>query len=357
MLENLNQAHIYPVYLTDSLQQIDFSSLLKKYAQIVIITDDNVAALHAQKIQNKLQNIAPCTVLQIKAHEQSKSRATKAWLEDELLALGCGKDTLLVSLGGGMVSDLTGFVAATFYRGVDVIYIATSLMAMIDAALGGKCGINLAQGKNLLGVIREPQAVILSLDLLETLSDSEYHAAFAEMIKHAIIYDAEYYQYLFNHADLLLQRAPHVLLNAIKKSVQIKLQIVAQDKFEQGIRAILNYGHSIAHAIEKISNYSLSHGKAVAIGILIEAHIAHSMHLLDKQALQAIQDILRKFNFNTMFLQDYESIVQALRLDKKNRDNKIKMALPCKIGKMHYANNCYTHAISLKIIQQSLCYI
>lgn len=237
--------------------------------KVVLVADTIVANLYANKIKQILHKYA-VDIITVPAGEIHKNRKTKADIEDKLLQLGCKRDTLLIALGGGVITDLAGFVAATFCRGIDIIYIPTTLMAMVDAAIGGKNGINTDFGKNMIGCIRQPNAIFIDASFLKTLDYSEYLYAYSEVIKHAIISECSYFEYLENNLAAILKLDLSVVTQIIKTSNQIKTKIVNSDPFDNSIRQILNLGHTYAHAIELKSNYMISHGRAVAMGLYLE---------------------------------------------------------------------------------------
>ena len=238
--------------------------------RIALITDSNVGPLYAEQIKNLLPGYQ-LDILQMPAGENNKNRVEKARLEDQLLCLGHKRKSVFIALGGGVVTDLVGFIAATYCRGVPVIYIPTTLMAMVDAAIGGKNGINTDYGKNMLGTIVEPIATLINVSYLISLSWSDYIYAYSEVIKHALITNTGYFQYLKSNVEPILSKDLSVVLEIIKMSNNIKLDIVRSDPQDLGARAILNFGHSYAHAIELKSNYQIPHGQAVAVGIYLES--------------------------------------------------------------------------------------
>ena len=266
------------------------------HQRVVIISDDTVRALYAEPLTAYLaDHHIDAQVLSFAAGEQSKTRATKAALEDQLIELACTRDTCLLALGGGVVTDLAGFVAATYCRGVPVIYLPTTLLAMVDAAIGGKTGVNTACGKNLIGTFTQPKAIIVDVDLLASLPAKEYQFAFAEIIKHALIQDVEYFNFLLEHVEQLKRRDTVVLKQVIQRSIDIKSTIVTMDQTEQGCRELLNAGHTIAHGLECLSDYTLPHGQAVAIGLLVEAVMAMRLGLLPETDFVRIHDLLKAF--------------------------------------------------------------
>ena len=317
-------------------------------SQIGIITDKPVAKFYANRVCKYIESQG------IKAHlivvvdgEDSKSRITKHKIEDILLSKGFGRDSLLVGIGGGVVTDLTGFVASTYMRGIPVIYLPTTLLAMVDAAIGGKTGVNTLQGKNLIGSFYLPSAVISDVATLATLSDTDYRYAFAEIIKHALVYDADYFEQIAQHCQPLLAKDKSILIDIIKKSVAIKETITKQDNREHGIRAILNFGHTLGHAIERETNYQINHGQAVALGLLLESHLSHQLGLLSEVDIKRIHQVLKQFGFNLALPQSLTSqvLLNAMQWDKKNLQQQIHCILLKQIGSAYTSKGKYTHAI------------
>ncbi len=236
----------------------------------VVIADATVASLLPSPLPGALQLTFP-------SGEASKSRTEWARLTDELLSRHLGRDTVLVSFGGGVTSDLVGFVAATYLRGVPWLAVATSTLAMIDASVGGKTGVDTSAGKNLVGAFHPPLAVCCDPTLLRTLPDRPFREGLAEAVKHALITDASYGQWIEAHRDAIARRDLDALTTLIDRSVAIKAEVVMEDEHEQGRRASLNAGHTIAHALEQVSHYELPHGEAVAIGLVLESRLGEAM--------------------------------------------------------------------------------
>jgi len=323
-------------------------------ANIILITDSNIESLHAHTVINTLKKAGFCShLLTVKAGESSKSRDTKAWLEDTMADYGCGRDTLLIGLGGGMITDLAGFVAATYCRGIPFIALPTSLMGMVDASLGGKNGINTPHGKNKIGSIRPPHAVIIDPSFLETLPFDEYHMALSEVVKHALIADQDLFDFLQTNIRAILAKDKSCIAIMIERSVAIKMDVVNADAHEINQREILNFGHTIGHAIEQASNYTVSHGEAVAIGLLYESRLSHNMGHLSKHSLDAIESLLselgllkRDHNFSPI------NILEALQHDKKKRGECIRCVLLASIAEPLTINASYAQAISLTQLKQ-----
>lgn len=314
-----------------------YSDLLKKHSpknkRPFIITDDNLQRLYVESLVAAF-NI-PC--FSIKPGEASKTRETKQAIEDVLLAQGFGRDTVIIAFGGGVVTDLAGFVAATYCRGVPVIYIPTSLLAMVDAAVGGKTAVNTPLGKNMIGAFKQPDAVIIDVSVLKTLPQQEIYAGMSEHIKHALIADADLFVDIAAHIDRLNDLPIDKWQTWVQRSCAIKQAIVLQDFTEQGLRAVLNVGHTVAHALEQVSDYQISHGEAVAIGLQIETEIAVQMGLLDSDEALRIIRVLQAIPFDSAFQfsqKHLPAIMQAMQLDKKAQGGQPNFCLLAEIGRV-----------------------
>jgi 3-dehydroquinate synthase len=310
------------------------SSDLASYAALaapdhrpVAIIDANVARLYPDLLPSVARLIVP-------AGEAHKSRDSWAALTDHLLEMECDRQTLIIAIGGGVTTDLAGFVAATFLRGVPWIAVPTTTLGMCDAAIGGKTGVDTASGKNLVGAFHQPRAVIADPNFLATLPDAVYRDGLAESVKHAAIFDEDDFAWLDAQVDAILARDPEVLAELVAASCQIKATMVTEDEHESGIRAILNAGHTIGHALEHASDYLIGHGQAVAFGLIEEAVIGESMGVTATGTAEALGTLLAKFGFDTTMPPsvDESRYRAALRSDKKNRNGKVRAVLLRRIG-------------------------
>jgi 3-dehydroquinate synthase len=303
-----------------------------------VITDSMVGPLYAEKVARQFD---PKTVdtLTIPAGESNKTRETWARLTDQLLAKGYGRDSTIIALGGGVVGDLAGFVAATFMRGVPFVQIPTTLLAMIDASIGGKTAVDTPSGKNLVGAFHPPNAVFSDPQVLATLSLNEICSGFAEAIKHGVIADEPYLHAVASRAAELLEtgrRKSDSMLSLIVPSIQIKADIVSRDEREEGLRKVLNFGHTIGHAVELISGFSLLHGEAVAIGMALESELAERVGLAQAGTAATVRESLKSAGLPTALPPGFrgDAVVEAMRSDKKGRSGKLAFALPLRIGAM-----------------------
>lgn len=349
----------YTIYLGLGLLQ---SALLHKLCvalnkRVVIITDSHLIDSHAKAVQTILaaQGLK-VDLLSFAAGEGHKTRDTKQQLEDELLSRGYARDTCLIALGGGLVCDLVGFLAATYCRGVPVIYIPTTLLAMVDASIGGKTGVNTLLGKNIIGTFTQPHAVLIDPHVLATLPDKEWRNGIAEMLKHGMIADANLFHRLQEASGELPIQDNALLIDVIHKNCLIKKNIVEQDEREQGLRQILNFGHTIGHAIETIEAYHIGHGEAVAIGMLVECYLAVQAGYLQPAVLMMLHDVLKRYGLplKTIAFQNKAQFLQTLTLDKKSIQSVPRFVLLTHIGKPHHQDEQYTFAIDPKHLDRAL---
>ncbi len=313
----------YPIYIGDGLLE-HFAEQVKEH-RIAIVTDNNVAALYAPKLIESLKRQAKEGQLyEVPAGEESKSATTFSYLLEQLAEDGFDRKSAIIALGGGVVGDLAGFSAASFMRGIKFYQIPTSLLAMVDASVGGKTGINLPQGKNLVGAFWQPQAVLIDVSLLASLPDKEFKQGAVELYKHGLLRDSSILtdvpsEQFHKNAD------PQFLSDLIARSVKVKADIVAQDEKEAGERAYLNLGHTLAHALEAASDHKLGHGDAVAYGLLFNAYLAKSLGYQDLS-----QDIKAFFSWvkpAPLPCNSYEELEPYLKRDKKNTNGKISFVV------------------------------
>ena len=312
-----------------------------------VVTDVHVGPHYADALVASLAAHGRVTLHVIPAGETSKTRETWARVTDELLAAGCARDTTLVALGGGVVGDLAGFVAATFMRGIPVVQCPTSLLAMIDASVGGKTGVDTGAGKNLVGAFHPPAAVLADVEVLNTLSVAHRRAGLAEAIKHGVIADAGYFASLDRDVETIIAGNAVATLGAVARSVEIKADIVRSDVREHGRRKTLNFGHTLGHAIEQASGYSLLHGECVAIGMVLEARLAERIGAAPSGTALEIERLLLRAGLPVVrpAVLKPDVVLAATRLDKKSRGGAVEYALPARIGEM--VDNGLTWALAV----------
>ncbi|MFL5402071.1 MAG: 3-dehydroquinate synthase [Gemmatimonadales bacterium] len=289
------------------------------------------------------------------AGEASKSRETWTRLTDELLERGFGRDSGIVALGGGVTGDLAGFVAATYMRGLPYIQVPTTLLAMIDASVGGKTGVDTPEGKNLVGSFHHPNAVMADPLVLGSLPQRAFQAGLAEAVKHGLIADRRYFEWMETQAEEIRGRNQEALVHLIRRSVEIKAEVVSRDEREAGWRAILNAGHTVAHALEQASGFALPHGEAVALGLMVECQLAEDLGVAQTGLRDRVAQLLTRFGLPTRWNQklDRTPLLQGMRSDKKNRDGQLHFALPADLGRVHRANG-WTTAVPESAIGRAL---
>ena len=304
--------------------------------RFAVITDRHIAPHYADELVASLTSLGATSLHVIPAGEAHKTREEWSRLTDELLDAGCGRDTTIVALGGGVVGDLAGFVAATFMRGVSVVQCPTSLLAMIDASIGGKTGVDTPAGKNLVGAFHPPAIVLADVETLRTLPEAHRRAGLAEAIKHGVVADSGYFARVSDDLPALLSGDPVATLEGVTRSVEIKSEVVTSDSHERGRRKILNFGHTLGHAVEQVSGYALLHGEAIGIGMVLEAALAERMGIAERGTSNVIERVVARAGLPTRVpssLAD-DRILAATKLDKKARAGAVEYALPVRIGAM-----------------------
>ena len=302
-----------------------------------IVADTNVAPLFADRVTKSLVSAGfQPTLITVAAGEKSKTLGQAGEICERMLAAKLDRQSFVVGLGGGMVGDLSGFAAAIFERGVQHVQIPTTLLAMVDSSIGGKTGVNTATGKNLIGAFHHPELVIDDVDVLKTLPRREFNQGFAEIIKHAIVADAEMFVAL-QHVDL------GELAPLIRRNIEIKSSIVAKDERDRtGERALLNFGHTVGHAIEHAGNYQqFLHGEAISFGIVAACAVSAKKAGLPKDQREAIVDLLHSVELPVRLPPDFprEKIFEALAFDKKFEDGKVRFVVSSTIGSAHLSSD------------------
>lgn len=324
--------------------------LAGKVHKFAIITDSNVEPLYARPLEQKLAEEGFQTdVFTFPAGEKSKTRQTKAMLEDAMLEKGYRRDCCILAVGGGVVTDLAGFVAGTYGRGVPFINYATSLLAAADASVGGKTAVDTPLATNLIGLINQPQKVYLDLDTWKTLPEREIYSGLAETIKHACLADAEFFEYLEAHMEEILALDQTACEHIAEKNCSIKYHVVMKDERETGLREVLNLGHTVGRAVETVSEYRLLHGEAVAIGLAAEVRLSQKMgYMTDAQAERVIALLKRaKLPTEIPLYIDREKLVKKLYTDKKVRDGKLRFVVQNGIGEIVcFGENVYATPVS-----------
>ncbi|MGO8838305.1 MAG: 3-dehydroquinate synthase [Limisphaerales bacterium] len=327
---------------------------LKLGPRCAIITDTNVGRRFAKAAFNSLATTGfSSSLIVIPAGETAKSLKTVQTCYDLLAAHRLERKSFIVALGGGVVGDLAGFVAATYLRGIAFVQVPTTLLAQVDSSVGGKVGVNLKAGKNLVGAFYQPRLVLCDLDTLRTLPEREFRAGLAEVIKNGIIYDARLFAQLERDLPKLLRREPRTLAAVVARCCEIKADIVGQDETENGLRAILNFGHTIGHAIENISGYGKHlHGEAIAIGQVATAKLSSELTGLSGGDAGRIRDLFKRAGLPTQIKlkpAQRQKLLAAMRFDKKVSGGEIKFVLAKKIGRVEFG-----HKVSATLIETAL---
>jgi 3-dehydroquinate synthase len=300
-----------------------------------IITDDHVET-HATSVAASL-NTAGTQVetVVVPSGEKSKSITHADQLWNRLLELGADRQSSIIAVGGGVVGDLAGFVAATYARGLPYVQVPTTLLAQVDSSVGGKVGVNLPHAKNMVGAFWQPTAVCIDTQTLRTLPEREYRSGLAEVVKYGVILDADFFARLERDAAALVKRQPAVLQEVIAQSCRLKAAVVeADEREESGHRAVLNYGHTFAHAFEAVTGYGqLLHGEAVSIGMVCAARLAERLHRVDASFVQRQLALLTALNLPVTLPQiDADNVLKAMQHDKKSKQGHLQFVLPTRLG-------------------------
>lgn len=329
------QSNNYTIYFNDA-SFVYLENLLKTetYSKIFVLVDENTNEHCLPYFLANLPTEIEIEIIEIEAGEENKNIYTCIDLWHTLIELDADRKSIMINLGGGVITDIGGFVASTYKRGIDFVNVPTTLLAMVDASVGGKTGVDLGSLKNQIGVINEPKSVVVITKFLETLPTNQMRSGLAEMLKHGLIYDKNYWDKL-KHLNNLNTDDLDIL---IKQSIEIKNKIVSQDLKENGIRKALNFGHTLGHAIESYfleseDKKQLLHGEAIAIGMILESFLSYKLELISKDSYAEIKyiitDIFEKISFNDS---DIQKILDLLIFDKKNEFGNIQFTLLNKIG-------------------------
>ena len=348
-------ARSYTIHVGDTILQ-DIGGLLKTdcVQRAVIVSDQSVNATHAKTVAEALQDAAiTIDQLTIPSGEASKSLAEAERLWNEFARLKIDRKTAILAVGGGVIGDLTGFVAATFSRGLDFWQVPTTLVAQVDSAIGGKTGVNLPAGKNLVGAFWQPRGVVADISTLATLPDREYVSGLAEVVKYGMILDTDFFHWLEDNALRVRDREKRSVAHIVRRSAELKTLVVERDEREiTGLRACLNYGHTFAHAFETATGYgTLLHGEAVSLGMMAAASLACSMNRIDQLVVDRQQKLLETLGLpvSTTTLNGIEDndLLGIMSQDKKNIGGKLRFILPSAIGEVETVDNvCHEFVIS-----------
>lgn len=329
--------HIYDIQLTQTFDALSEALINLGYdskRKICIVTDSCVEKLYAdtvkENLEQKFENVIMHSFLE---GESNKNVATVEHLYEILIQNHFDRNDILIALGGGVVGDLTGFTAATYLRGIDFIQVPTTLLSQVDSSIGGKTGVDFLQYKNMVGAFYQPRLVYINLSVLKTLPERQFISGMGEIIKHGLIKDAAYYNWLNEHHDEILALQPDVMEKMIYRSCNIKREVVERDPKEKGERALLNFGHTIGHAIEKLSDFGLYHGECVGIGIMAASYISWKAGYISEESFADIRQCLVSFGFQIKCSGIIPiEVLQATKSDKKMVGRQVKFILLSDIG-------------------------
>lgn len=322
----------------------------------LVVADSNVRHRWAEPVAAALKEIGlQVAIAEVAAGESSKSLASLSSLFDSLMDLQADRHTLVVAVGGGVIGDLAGFAAASFNRGLPLVMIPTTLLAQVDSSVGGKTGVNHPRGKNLIGAFHQPIGVWIDVATQATLPEREFRSGLAEVVKYGVIQDPEFFEYIEKNAAGALGREPSVLKHLVARSCRLKADVVEQDELEQtGLRAILNFGHTVAHAIENVAGYGqYLHGEAVSIGMLAEMRLAEKLGWVDTALVARLEALLRQLQLPVRMANlNLDALMAAMKHDKKNRSGRVRFVLPQRLGQMAMTNTATDEQI--RAVLQSL---
>ena len=325
----------YPIYIGSNL--LSSKSLLSDHIQgkqVMVVTNTTIAPLYLEKLKDALSDFNVESVI-LPDGEEFKTLETLNKVFDALLKAKFDRSSTLVALGGGVVGDITGYAAASYQRGVNFIQVPTSLLSQVDSSVGGKTGVNHELGKNMIGAFYQPKAVIIDVDTLDTLSDQEYSAGMAEVIKYGLLGNADFFYMLETNIESIMARNKDLIIEIIFNSCKDKASIVALDEFERGKRALLNLGHTFGHGIENAFGYgNYLHGEAVSIGMVMATKLSMDEGYLSNEDAIRVESILSKADLPISIKKSIgsETLIEAMSLDKKSIDGKIRLVLLKALG-------------------------
>lgn len=342
--------------LEDKLVKDLKSGLVGNIKKFALVTDSNVKELYGEKIYEKIKEAGyDADLFVFEAGEKSKTRKTKEEIEDAMLEKGYRRDCCIIAIGGGVVTDLSGFVAGTFGRGVPFINYATTLLSAADASVGGKTAVDTPLATNLIGLFNQPKKVYLDIKAWSTLPKREICSGLAETIKHACISDKEFFEYIEKNIEEILALKTEVCEHIAEENCKIKYKVVMKDERESGLREILNLGHTVGRAIETVSEYKLLHGEALSIGLVAEVKLAYKLGYVTAEERDRVINLLEKANLPIAIPEyiDREKLVKKLYTDKKVRDGKLRFVLQKGIGNVvEFENGQFATPISEEVARE-----
>lgn len=346
----------YPIYFTESFAGLyqAIEAIDKMYSSYIIVTDSNVEPLYAKEVASVLSPFdKPIHVTSFEAGEASKTLSTIEGFYKEMIDFGADRKSLVVALGGGVAGDMAGFTAATYMRGIDFVQVPTTLLSQVDSSVGGKTGVDFHGYKNLIGAFYQPEFVFINVKSLHTLPERELYAGMGEVIKHSIIRDKTYFDYLQEHVEEILELDGKTMMETIKWSCEIKKSVVDQDETEQGLRALLNFGHTFGHSIERLKGFDLIHGECVAIGMHGALILANSIGLIDDAQKEKCLDLIQAYRLpitvNGITARD---VYQDMFKDKKTTNKRLVFALIDNIGDSRLSTVSFDEELLLQCITE-----
>ena len=328
---------LYRIYIEDSF--LNLSLVLNEFElqnrKVCIVTDSNVSKLYETTVRSSIEKItAQITTFVMNAGEENKNLDTVENLYQHLIEHHFDRKDLLLALGGGVVGDLCGYCAATYLRGIDFVQIPTTLLAQTDSSIGGKTGVDFQNYKNMVGAFHMPKLVYMNLSVLKSLDERQFASGMAEVLKHGLIKNSAYYEWLIDHFNEINDREYEILEEMIYQSCLVKKSVVEKDPTEQGERALLNFGHTIGHAIEKYMDFKYTHGECVALGCIAAANISYQRKMLSTEEFYEIRDMFVPFSLPISITDiDSKEIIALTKSDKKMEGNHVKFILLKKVGK------------------------
>lgn len=332
-----NNEHCYDIVINQGFEHIkdELNTLGIKGIKLCIVTDYNVGPIYADTLKEVLEQTGNAVYsYTIPAGEENKNLTVVQDVYTYLIEQHFERRDMLIALGGGVVGDLTGFTAATYLRGIDFIQVPTSLLAQVDSSIGGKTGVDFAKYKNMVGAFHMPRLVYINIDTLSSLSTRLFNSGFGEIIKHGLIKDRSYFDYLDVNYEHIKALEPEYISEMIYRSCLIKAEVVNNDPTEKGERALLNFGHTLGHAVEKLMNFTLYHGECVALGMICASYISKERGLISEEDYRLIISMIKKYGFPTKVEGlDIHSILEVSKSDKKMENGTVKFILLESLGK------------------------
>lgn len=322
-------------YLVEELKKINAPK------KLLIVTDTNVRDLYADEVNMCLNNAGfSCSVYAFPAGEENKTMDTILGICGSCIDNGLDRKSMIIALGGGVVGDMAGFASSIYMRGIDFVQIPTTLLSQSDSSVGGKTGIDFMESKNILGAFHQPRLVYINVNTLKTLPSEQFVSGMGEVIKHGIIRDADFYEFIKINPDKIKSLDSSTLIKMAKRNCSIKASVVEADEKESGLRAILNFGHTIGHAVESAMNFTLTHGECVGIGMAAVCRIAVNRRLISEGVAADIETVMQSYGFRLKLpLPDFDVIYSFMQKDKKKSDGKLNFVLPVGIGDVVRVND------------------